>query len=117
MITDNPDGKPDIAKYTALLTQTGTDAPTVTVLQNTTGATFTPTRLATGVYTLDTEEGTLPATKTTVQIGTGSSNDAIVSARWNGTDQIAIASTAAGNQVDGRLQKTMIEIRIYNENF
>ena len=38
--------------YTALLTQTGTNAPVATVLQNTTGGTLTWTRQSAGNYTV-----------------------------------------------------------------
>jgi hypothetical protein len=39
-------------KLVGLLTQSGTNAPTLTILENTTGATITPSRLTTGSYTL-----------------------------------------------------------------
>jgi len=39
-------------KLVGLLTQSGTNSPTLTILENTTGATITPSRLTTGTYTL-----------------------------------------------------------------
>ena len=39
-------------KLVCLISQSGTDAPTLTILENTTGATITPSRLTTGAYTL-----------------------------------------------------------------
>jgi len=62
---------PDNVKvYAALLTQSGTDAPTATVLENTLGGTVVWTRDDTGLYT-GTLAGAFPATKTGVPpIGT-----------------------------------------------
>jgi hypothetical protein len=42
----------EYTKLVGLLSQSGTNAPTLTILENTTGATITPSRLTTGTYTL-----------------------------------------------------------------
>jgi len=42
----------EYTKLVGLLSQSGTNAPTLTMLENTTGATITPSRLTTGTYTL-----------------------------------------------------------------
>jgi len=42
----------EYTKLVGLLSQSGTNAPTLTILENTTGATITPSRLTTGAYTL-----------------------------------------------------------------
>lgn len=59
-------------KYTALLTQTGTDAPVATVLENTLGGTPVWTRTALGVYRI-TLTGTFTENKTLVE-GFGNSD-------------------------------------------
>ena len=54
--------------YTAIITQTGTDAPTAVVLQNTLGITPTLTRFATGNYRI-TASNTFTANKTFCIVG------------------------------------------------
>lgn len=55
--------------YVALLTQTGTNDPTATVLQNTTGQTLTWTRDGAGYYIITSETTLFTENKTTVEIG------------------------------------------------
>lgn len=55
----------NVKTYLALLTQTGTDAPTATILQNTLSATPVWTRSGTGAYVL-TLTGEFTENKTTI---------------------------------------------------
>ena len=50
--------------YTALLTQAGTAAPVATILQNTTGKTFTYARTSGGDYTITASSSLFTANKT-----------------------------------------------------
>jgi hypothetical protein len=101
--------------YTALLTQTGTDAPVVTVLENTLGGEVVWTRTAQGTY-FGTLSETFLDDKTLVLVTTsGASNDYMVRAGQNSIDDIVVQT----NDIDGILSdeglfKTSIEIRIYN---
>jgi len=47
--------KPKYKVYTALLTQSGINAPVATVLENTLGATITYSRVSDGIYTITTD--------------------------------------------------------------
>ena len=55
--------------YTALLTQSGTNAPVATVLENTLGISITYSRNIAGIYILTPSSGTFNLNKTTVHIG------------------------------------------------
>lgn len=59
--------------YTALLNQSGTDAPVATVLENTLGGTVVWTRSATGNYRA-TLSGAFPAAKTFVSVTQSADN-------------------------------------------
>ena len=100
--------------YTALLSQTGTNAPTATVLENTTGETPTLSRTNVGVYIINL---TSPQNKTFV-LSTPSSNfifQNIFVASGGTTIRISTASLVGSTitPTDGILQITPIEIRIY----
>ena len=60
--------------YTALITQTGTDAPVATVLQNTTGGTIVWTRNSTGRYLATISGATYTANKTAILLTSGSAS-------------------------------------------
>lgn len=115
MITDNPNGRPDIGIYTALLTQTGSGDPTAIVLNNTTGMTVTWTRQLGGNYqaglseTIDPEKLDLRITPTYYDINYG--------IKYYNTTTIILVTAVGGTGTDGCLLNTPVEIRIYNENF
>jgi hypothetical protein len=104
--------------YSALLSQSGTNAPTVTVLQNTLGDTPIWTRLTTGVY-IGTFTNSYLALKTYLIVGSttasyASSNAQIgFSGASSGSNTIGVYTNANGTQVDGVLDNTSIEIRVY----
>jgi hypothetical protein len=108
--------------YTALLTQTGTDAPVATVLENTLGGTLVWTRSSDGEYTAtligafpdENQFFTLNASSTVYSINTS------VSVYWNDSDSFQL-STFTGNGVtipytfvDDVIYNYPIEIRVYN---
>lgn len=106
--------------YTALLSQSGTDAPVATVLENTLGATITWSYVAVGQY-IGTSMGTFTVNKTV--IFSGSANDTDVATAMyimallgnENTVQIGTFNQlAVPTASDGKLTNTLIEIRVYN---
>ena len=105
--------------YTALLSQTGINAPTATILQNTLGATPVWTRITDGAFKM-TLTGQLVEAKTFYNI----QNNADPSQGWqigiptNLTgfpDFIQIVTNdSTGSSANGVLFNTPFEIRIYN---
>mgnify|MGYP003628645901 CR=1 FL=1 len=106
--------------YTALITQTGADAPVATVLQNTTGGTIVWTRNSTGRYLATISGATYTANKTAILLTSGSasatdgrflkvedSGNTTVQAFYN-------FDTSANTAQDGIVTGAMIEIRIYS---
>jgi hypothetical protein len=59
-----------VKRYVALLTQSGTSAPTATVNENSTGVTITPSYVTDGTYRLTASSGIFLANKTHVYPGT-----------------------------------------------
>ena len=96
--------------YTALLTQTGTNAPVATVLQNTTGGTLTWTRQSAGNYTVTALSALFTADKTIVFGNQGNISD--VDFKWNRTSDTTI--TLSTGSSDSRLVNGSFEIRIYS---
>ena len=104
--------------YTALLSQSGTNAPTATVLENALGTTATWTRFGVGTYDLTLSTGSFTGNKTTINISNGDFST------WYsyGNPQTNVVSvrivTADRNTsnppTDSRLSNTFIEIRVYN---
>jgi hypothetical protein len=95
--------------YTALLTQSGTDAPVATVLENTLGFTPTYSYEAVGAYNIN-HTGGFPAAKTFTYISPTTDNggfDAFIS---GGLDDFISISTING---DNGLINNRIEIRVY----
>lgn len=98
-------------KYVALVSQTGTGAPTATVLENTLGGTVVWTRSDVGDYRA-TLSGVFTENKTVIFNNlTGGFANYIF---WNSTSEIAINTTDnTGTFVDDALVSTSIEIRVY----
>lgn len=100
--------------YTAVVTQSGTSAPTATVLENTTGGTITFSRLGVGAYTADITGASYTVNKTCAILGptTFSSVNTVLTS----TSQIGFGTnnSTTGANIDGALNKAMLEIRIYN---
>ena len=102
-------------KLVGLLSQSGTDAPTLTILENTTGATITPSRLTIGSYTLTFDTAVFTDfDKVHVKLNSFK--------RPYAYDYILISSTEIQFQswtlltdaaTDSALSRTAIEIRIY----
>lgn len=108
--------------YTALISQTGTSDPTVTVLQNTLSGTPVWTRSSTGVY-VATLTGAFPANKTTPfnsglvyeSSGFGTGYDGQMGGRRTSDDTwtLIVTDYVNGDPFDGSLSDHFIEIRVY----
>jgi len=100
-------------KYVALISQTGTSAPTATVLENTLGGTVIWTRTGTGAY-LATLTGVFTTNKTVVFI-TQTSGSSIVSSSYSSVNDVSVstANSTTANAIDGVLTNSSMEIRVY----
>jgi len=98
-------------KYVALLTQTGTDAPVATVLENTLGGTVVWTRSEAGVYA-GTLSGVFTENKTAIFLGAAAGN-IIQYGFVDSTNYILLLTTEGGVAADEKLFLTPIEIRVY----
>ena len=110
-------GAKEYTVYRATLTQTGTSAPTITLLENTTGSTVTAQYDGVGMYSLQFTGTPLTANKTFIQMGSIhglAGNIPILTYYRTSTSSIFIntATLGAGDDND-LLGETAIEIRIY----
>jgi hypothetical protein len=108
--------------YTALLTQSGTDAPVATVLENTLGGDVVWTRDNIGQFIV-TSNNLFTAYKTAVFITPTSASSGYPVFAFDtdppNEDNLYIYSYGApsgapDNYEDGKLNKTTVEIRVYN---
>lgn len=103
--------------YTAIISQSGTSDPAVTVLENTLGGTVVWTRTTTGQY-VGTLSGAFTTNKTWVvaqdvsALGGNSKTTIRTTGSTNTID--LITSDASSSAIDGALSTTPIEIRVYN---
>ena len=107
--------------YVALLTQTGTDAPVATVLENTLGINLTFSYLTVGVYTINNPNGW---DRTKLWYGISGLGDSgainvtpgrVVISIEGGTDMLIICyNNDYSATVDQQLIETPKEIRVYN---
>ncbi len=111
-------------RYVALLTQSSTDAPVVTELENTLGGTVVPAYSAVGVYTL-TLTGAFTSAKTVCRITNNKHADGWGEDMWvltidrTDADTITIKTSlidingAVVTPANGLLTATPIEILVY----
>lgn len=101
-------------RYVALLSQTGTDAPTATVLENTLGGTVVWTRNDVGDYT-GTLAGVFTENKTWCIAGTGFYNDNATNANVTraSSDTISLLVSSANGAIIDDWSDAAIEIRVY----
>ena len=96
--------------YTALVTQAGTAAPVATILQNTTGATFTWARTSSGTYTITASSNAFTNNKTILFFNLGEYTFT-VNSPWTRTSDTVITISLGG---DGRITNGSFEVRIYS---
>lgn len=102
--------------YSALISQSGTSAPTAKVLKNTTGVTFTYSRSSNGNYLL-TGSSNVFTTDKTATVSSFNSNGSYSNGRiyfYNiGAQFFTIETIDNITSTDGMIADSFIEIRIY----
>lgn len=104
---------PGVTKYVAILTQTGTNAPVATVLENSLGGTVVWTRTGTGTY-----EGTLttafPVDKTHILVTADGFGSGIVMCGGRSADnKVIVSSNSLSAAVDMGGADFHITITVY----
>jgi hypothetical protein len=101
-------------EYVALLTQSGTAAPTVTVLRNTFGASIVWTRNSAGVY-YGTLAGTFTQDKTacSIQFSGADGSKSVLGIGWATANFVAIGAGLDGVLTDGLLNRSRVAIQVY----
>lgn len=115
------DSKKPYKVYTAIINQSGTNAPTVIVLENTLGGTIVWSRQSTGSYTGTLSNNGFTQNKTVIFTTRGVSGNVIGNffASWGSTSTINLMTTGlnaapAAILVDNALTNSQIEIKVYN---
>jgi lysophospholipase L1-like esterase len=98
--------------YTALLSQSGTAAPTAIVLENTLGGTILLARTSAGAYTL-TLNGAFVLDKVAFFNSSSFGNVQLAIVRTD-ANTVSLGVYNGASQLDSFLNKTSIEIRVYN---
>ena len=118
-LNDKPSGgyEPPYKVYTALLTQTGTNAPTATVLENTLGGTIVWSRNGLGAYS-GTLSGVFTTNKTYVSVEIGELltgyGDNVTIYKQSTINEVALTTIKTNTNSDGVLKNSPLEIRVYN---
>jgi hypothetical protein len=104
--------------YTALLTQTGTNAPTATVLENTLGGTVVWTRSGVGAY-IGTLSNAFTSEKTAVfctkDTGSPTGTGGVMMRGYSSsTSNVLITVVTSSGGIDGQIANSSVEIRVYN---
>jgi hypothetical protein len=103
--------------YTALISQTGTNAPTANaILENTLGYTPSLIRGVTGIYEIGATASTLTQIYTIIGNNRSIANLDFISSSTGGPPpyKVGILTYSGGTLTDGLLSNTPIEIRVYN---
>lgn len=100
--------------YTALLTQSGTNAPVATVLENTIGN-IVWTRGGVGYY-IATLSSVFTTNKTAILFGNPAYTIPVIDivSNLSSINSIDISTLTSGSANDNCLFKTFVEIRVYN---
>ena len=99
-------------KLVCLISQSGTDAPTLTILENTTGATFDTVRQATGVYQITTLSTVFTADKTLV-LANNFRYPYTIDINRTGATNLTIGTYNGVSTSDDVLSNSSLEVRIY----
>ena len=98
--------------YTAILNQSGTNAPVATILKNNTGYTYTWTRTGSGTYTITASGNAFTNNKTIVFMNLGEyAGGGVPRSVWARTSDTVVTITTGG---DGRITNGSFEVRIYS---
>lgn len=99
--------------YTALISQTGTSAPTAIILENTLGGTVVFSYSGVGLYQA-TFTGNFVSDKTWTSITSTASADVTLTAGWSSIDTVNINAYLSGTLYNSVMSKSCLEIRVYN---
>ena len=102
--------------YVARITQTGSSAPTATVIANTTGATFAWDIIVSGIYSVTASSPVLTTNKTAIYVTPSSSGAYIMMAGIGSTTQCTVTSSNAfglGGFTNGLINGAIVKIEIY----
>lgn len=99
--------------YTALLSQTSTNAPVATILENTLGGTVVFSYSGVGSY-VATLTGVFILNKTWCSITSTASADVTVTAGRSSDNTVNINSFLSGTLTNSIMSPTCLEIRVYN---
>ena len=100
--------------YTALLSQTGTDAPIATVLENTLGGTLVWARSSAGIYS-GSLLNAFNLSKTFLSVlDIGANSNSRTACVVSNISSILLATSVSGTGTDSLLNRTSIEIRVFH---
>lgn len=102
--------------FSALVSQSGTSIPTLKVLKNTTGVTFTASRSGAGNYLLTGSSNVFTTDKTACSYSlntAGSFPNATMFFYSIGAQYFTLESKNSGTATDGVLTDTLVKIEIY----
>jgi hypothetical protein len=100
--------------YIARVSQTGSSAPTAVEIVNTTGATFTWTRLLAGLYNVTASSAVFTTDKTAIFVTSAGTQPYISRAGVNSTTQCYVnTSSAFSGTQDGLMTDSYVKIEIY----
>ena len=99
-------------KLVCLVSQSGTSSPTLTILENTTGATFTTNRQAQGVYQITSLSSVFTSNKTLIFANNFTYPYTIDISRTGATNLTIGTYDGAGTSDDVLINSTL-EVRIY----
>ena len=99
-------------EFVCLINQTGTSDPTLTILANTTGATFSTVRQAQGIYQITTLSSVFTSNKTVIT-STNYYYPYVIDIQRTGITNITIGTYDGIAATDGVLTNATLIIRIY----
>ena len=99
-------------KLVCLISQSGTNAPTLTILENNTGATFSTVRQATGVYQITTLSSVFTANKTLI-LANNFAYPYTIDISRTGVTNLTIGTYDGVSTIDDVLSNSSLEVRIY----
>jgi len=99
-------------KLVCLISQSGTDAPTLTILENTTGATFSTVRYAQGTYQITTPSSVFTSGKTLV-LANNFRYPYTIDINRTGATNLTIGTYTDASTSDDVLLNASLEVRIY----
>lgn len=100
--------------FRALIAKSGTNAPVLTILRNTTGATVTTAHTGTGGASITFSSGVLTDLKTGVMVNAITSTGSTIHARRTSATAIFINTRTAGVSTDLTFVEQLIEVIIEN---